>query len=272
MFTVLGSTGFIGSHLLAHLQKLGYPTYAPTRGDDNLYKRDLGNVIYAVGLTADFREKPFETVEAHITVLQDVLRRATFRSLLYLSSTRLYKYSGVGEEDMRLSITPSDPDDLYNLSKMMGEALCLGTGNKAVKVVRLSNVYGPNIASSNFLSEVLREGVLTGHVTLHSSLDSEKDYVSIDDVVSLIPQIIIKGQSRVYNIASGSNISHGTLLGALSELIPITIHVVDGAAKSLFPRISIGKVREEFGFQPRQIVDELPRLVAQYRSALTQTA
>ena len=47
-------------------------------------------MIYAIGVTADFRTRPFETMEAHVSVLCEILRDARLDSLTYLSSTRLY--------------------------------------------------------------------------------------------------------------------------------------------------------------------------------------
>ncbi len=89
-FTVLGATGYIGSRLVAHLQAQGHTVWAPARGDAEVFTRPLGHVMYCVGLTADFRTRPFDTVDAHVGLLAEVLRRAQFESLLYLSSTRVY--------------------------------------------------------------------------------------------------------------------------------------------------------------------------------------
>jgi len=78
-FTVLGAGGFIGSHLLAHLRQAGHDCFAPARGDATLFAEELGHVIYCIGLTADFRSRPFDTVRAHVCLLADVLEKAPFR-------------------------------------------------------------------------------------------------------------------------------------------------------------------------------------------------
>jgi len=61
----------------------------PTR-DESLDGRDLGHIIYCIGITADFRRRPHDTITAHVTKLQEVLTRTSFESLVYLSSTRVY--------------------------------------------------------------------------------------------------------------------------------------------------------------------------------------
>jgi len=64
--TVLGGSGFIGSHVARHLRRLGVACDTPARDDESIFSRPLGHVIYAIGLTADFRARPLETVEAHV--------------------------------------------------------------------------------------------------------------------------------------------------------------------------------------------------------------
>ena len=116
LVTVLGATGFIGSHLVEKLKKLGMRVFAPRR-DEEVEGRDLGRVIYCIGLTADFRERPIETVEAHVCRLARVLRDCDFQLLLYMSSTRLYKSNPApAREENAIQVTSLDPDDLYNAS------------------------------------------------------------------------------------------------------------------------------------------------------------
>src|SRR5919197_813364 len=64
--TVLGASGFIGGHLAKHFRALGYECLTPGRNEPSLYETDLGDVIYAIGLTADFRQRPLDTIEAHV--------------------------------------------------------------------------------------------------------------------------------------------------------------------------------------------------------------
>src|SRR3954470_22708673 len=96
--TILGGSGFIGSALVERLAKIGLSCQAPDRGQ-KLTGKKLGDVIYCVGLTADFRSRPLETVDAHVCHLLHVLRDGDFESLVYLSSTRVYRnQTGVASE------------------------------------------------------------------------------------------------------------------------------------------------------------------------------
>jgi len=269
MFTILGSTGFIGNKLALALKRGGHEVYAPRRDDPQVFVRELGDVIYSIGVTADFRSRPFETVEAHVCLLRQLLQSGNFRSLLYLSSTRVYGRTASAEEGQVLGVDPAEPEDLYNLSKLMGESLCLSTGLPSVRVVRLSNVYGDDFRSQNFLSEILRHALGEGRVHLHTALSSAKDYVGIADVIELLPKVATGGNARLYNVASGRNVTHKELVDRLSRVVPLIIKVEERAPTVVFPQISINRVRKEFGFAPRDVLADLPQLVADFMKALS---
>lgn len=249
-FTVLGASGFIGSHLVEHLGSGGHECLTPGRRDPAIFEKELGHVIYCVGLTADFRQRPYDTVEAHVCHLSGILQRAKFDSLLYLSSTRVYMHSNTAMETTSLLVNPSDPSDLYNLSKLMGESLCLAIPNPNVRIARLSNVYGRNADPQNFLFAVLREAVENGKVLLQTSLDSSKDYVDVNDVVNLLPKIAISGRHRIYNVASGTNLDNGELVRAVCQQTGCEVEVRQGARTITFPPIDIQRIRDEFDFSP----------------------
>ena len=236
MITVFGAGGFIGSHLVRHLRDSGIEHRAPAR--DELPSAPLGHVIYCIGLTADFRTRPLDTVEAHVCRLLDVVRTCTFDSLLYLSSTRLL----------------SGRQDLYNLSKATGEALVLSIDGG--RVARLSNVYGPG-QSPTFLTEIVEEAETRGSITLRTTLDSAKDYVSVDDAVRLLVQIALHGRERVYNVASGVNVTNEELTAAIARRTGCKVTVAPDAERIVFPPVDVAAIRAEFGFTPSSIKDYL---------------
>jgi nucleoside-diphosphate-sugar epimerase len=264
--TVIGASGFIGRHLVASLERGGAEVLAPPRGSSLVFEEDLGHVFYCAGLTADWRRRPLDAVHAHVGHLVDVLERARFASLLYLSSTRVYKRAAAAVEDALLSALPAEPDDLFDLSKMLGEAACLADTRHggATRVARLSNVYGPDYLSDNFLSSILRDAV-RGHVVLRTSRASEKDYVGVEEVVALLPRIATSGRERVYNVASGVNTQNGALLDEIVRLTGCTLEVAAGAPTTTFPVISIDRIRRELDFTARPVSTALAGLVDAFR-------
>lgn len=260
MWTIIGSRGLIGTHLTEYLTMQGYEVKLWHRGSFNLFEGKLGHVIYSAGLTADFRQRPFDTVDAHVTLPAKLLQRASFDSFLYLSSTRVYAHASSGDEECPLPHRSQDPSDLYNLSKLMGESLCLQNSNPHVRIARLSNVISKrDVGSRNFISDVVTSA-RRGHIELRTALDSEKDYIHIDDVVELLPRISIHGIRRLYNVASGIQISNRELVAKLSSLSGCT-HGADPLAPTIrFPNISIDRIKQEFQFAPRSVFDGLADL------------
>lgn len=213
-------------------------------------RESLGHVIFAAGLTADFRAHPFATVEAHVNLLAEVMQHAKFDSLLYLSSTRVYARAISGREDAALPVLTQDPSDLYNLSKLMGESLCLQDPRSCVRVVRLSNVVGgEDQDSDNFIPSLLR-AARGGRIVLGTALESAKDYIHIDDVTDLLPRISISGSERLYNVASGLLTTHAEWVSLFVERTGCAVEVADNAPVVRFVPIDISRIRAEFNFHP----------------------
>jgi nucleoside-diphosphate-sugar epimerase len=268
--TVLGASGFIGSALVRRLAQTKVKYLAPAR-DEKLVGKQLGNVIYCVGLTADFRSRPFDAIEAHVCQLARILRDCDLESLTYLSSARVYRRNEtLALEGNLLQINSSSPDDFYNISKIMGESLCLASC-RTVRVVRLSNVYGDDFTSQNFLPTVIKEAITMGKVTVHNAPEAEKDYISIHDVVDGLLKIAVSARQNIYNLASGRNVSNQTLLQRISELTGCEVGFDPATARMSFPVISIERICSEFEFWPRCLLDDLDQLINSYRKHYART-
>lgn len=266
MITVLGASGFIGSRLVNRLETLGREHRA-VRRNDALPSGSLGHVVYCIGVTADFRSRPLDTVEAHVCALLEVLRECDFESLLYLSSTRVYNGALSTAEETTIRISPLDASDLYNASKAMGESLVLNCGRNA-RVVRISSVYGSDFASDNFLSSIIRDAVIRKEIVFQTAANSSKDYISIDTVADSLIEIATNGKELIYNLANGRNAANGELAEKLRELTGCAIQFSPSAPLVTFPPINIDRLRAEFDFQPSHVLDDMPQLVDLYRRNL----
>lgn len=263
-FTILGGGGFIGRNLSRYLEGRGHNVWIPSRAAWETRGQDLGHVIYAIGLTGNFRSQPFDTVEAHICKLANLLMSARFDSWLYLSSTRIYgglPLNEVAREDTALIVSP-DLDGVYNISKLMGEAICLSLPNKNIRVVRLSNVYGCGQSKHTFLASIVDDLVHTGKAVIREAPESEKDYIALTDVLPLLEAIALSGREQIYNVASGKAVTHAELA---NKLIKLTGHIIQFEEKApcrRFPLIDISRIQNEFDFVASGIDDNLPALIA----------
>jgi nucleoside-diphosphate-sugar epimerase len=253
--------------LVEYLQGEGVDCYTPAKYED-IAGIKLGHVIDCIGLSADFRTRPFDTVEAHVCRLIKILRQCQFDSFLYLSSTRAYGIrEGIAKEGNIIHCQPLDFDDLYNISKIMGEAICSASGRDNVKVVRLSNVYGYDEKSENFIFTLIRDALHKGKIVLNTTLDSNKDHINVEDVVDILPGIAMYGKNNIYNVANGKNTTVGEITKKLSELTGCSVEVGKDAQKICCPRICIDRIKEEFAFSPSNILDDLERLVEKYKES-----
>lgn len=257
-YTVLGGGGFIGGALVAALRLSGSCCDAPHRDNTELFDRDLGTVFYCIGLTGDFRDRPFATAEAHVTLLARVLERASFDRLVYLSSVRVYDRSGSADEAASLEFDPSDPADLYPLSKALGENLCLAAGGGRARVARLSNVYGDSPMATGFLPDLLRRLAATPRLAIEGETGTVRDYVHIDDAVRGLIAFSREDKAGLINIASGANISNGEIVAMLnSRGCELTLRRT--TARQRRPAIDITSLRR-LGVEPRPLREFLAKL------------
>lgn len=217
MYTVLGSRGFIGSRVLATLEAQGHDCYAPLRGDEAVFSNPLGHVFYCIGLTNDYKDRPFDTVEAHSSFISRLLASGNFERLVYLSSTRLYDGLKTAAESADLVLNPANPRHLYDFSKGLGENLCLTASGGRACVARLSSVYDDGPDASGFMPDLLRRLKKERTFALGSASGIVRDYVHIDDVVNGLIRLLDSTETGIVNIASGENVSNQEIVDALNK-------------------------------------------------------
>jgi len=261
-FTILGGAGFIGGAMARHLKASGHDVDIPPRNIESLSGRNLGHVIFAIGMTGNFREHTEATIDAHVNALTKLMKGADYQSWLYLSSARVYGQEGAGTaENTPISLQPN-ADTLYDLSKLLGEAVCLGNKNDKVRVVRLSNVFGQGQSPHTFLGSIFQDLRQQGQTIIQESPASAKDYVSVEDLVKIIEQIAINGRERLYNVASGRATTHQQIAEVIKSC-GFGISFASNGSKRILPAIDIKKIKEEFGYTPQSILDDLPTLLKQ---------
>ena len=243
-YTVLGAGGFIGGRLAQELRQSGAECYTPLRGDDGIFTRNLGHVFYCIGLTADYRARPFNTVEAHVSFLSRVLEKSIFEKLIYLSSTRLYDGldGEICHEGNDLRMNPASPRHLYDLSKGLGENLCLTASNGRASVARLAAVYDISPQATGFLPGILRQLVTDRAMTIDSSSGVSRDYICLDDVISCLIKISKSTQNEIVNVASGKNISNQDIADTLNAA-GFQIKIQRQSEREIRPCCDISKIK-----------------------------
>ncbi len=264
--TVVGAGGYIGSKLVAHLQRSGWSCTAVRRGETVWMQRPLGHVFYCAGLTADHALHPHDTVQAHVGLLNELLQHGHYDSLVYLSSTRLYDGlpGPVVDEDSALALNPANPRHVFDLSKALGEALCRHASQGRARVARLSCVVSDDPDAPGFLPNLMRQLRLHrgGPLEVNTSLHAARDYVAMEDVLQALVRIACRGTQAAYNVASGHNIGNAELLQRLNELSGHELHARHRLRVASPAVVSVERLRREFGWQPSSLWDTLPAWLA----------
>lgn len=272
VYTVIGGAGFMGAALASAIRSTGATCFVPPRSWQPSDGEDLGHVLYAAGVTGNFLTRRHNTIAAHVCLVNAVLERTKFESLLYFSSTHVYKRTTTTHEDSPVIVQPNDPADLYNASKLAGESICLGHESAKVRVARLSNIVGPDFGSQNFLTSIIKTAVTHGHIALESSLESEKDYLLQADAIDLILKIASHGQHRIYNVASGHNITNAAIVAAIAEVSGCSISIAPNAPSRRLAPINTTRIQNEFGFSPKIVLEIVAKIVGDFRSSQNSSA
>lgn len=263
-FTVVGAAGFIGCRLLATLRLRGALVYAPSRDEPWPWNQPLGHVIYCAGLTADYLARPFDTVQAHVTLFAQIMQQGQWDSLVYLSSTRLYDAldTDIAYENSVLSLSPENPRHIYDFSKGLGESLCYVAGQGRAKIARLACVYeGPQDADG-FLPALLRQAQAAycaglTQIEVSSSANFVRDYIHIDDVVDALIRIALYAEQTTYNVASGVNVSNAALFEYIHHRWGCRVIPLLDIVPSPVPKVSIRRLCDELHWQPKYLFDVL---------------
>ena len=249
-YTIFGSTGRIGSYLKKKLISDGNSVFSPSRKDYYLSHKNLGHVIYCSGVTSDFRYRSFDTVESHVCLLSFLLKHKNFESFNYLSSTRLNFPKRSYINKISPKFYGGHEVDIYNASKLTGEALCLQSKISNVKITRICHVVNPNDNQrKNFLSDICGQAK-RGEIVLNSSLQSKKNYIHINDLCFLLQLIGPFGKKNFYNIGSNNLISNNEIIKKLIKITQCSVITSNDAQTILESKIDISILKKEFNYQP----------------------
>lgn len=266
-YCVVGANGCIGGYFADYLEKHGKKVRRYTRSTTYDAHEIYKHVLFAAGLTSDFREKISETYEAHVAELLKCIKTLNFSSFIYLSSTRLYKHSESTSESTEFKLNPLTQDHTYAISKLAGESICLNLStSRNIKVVRLSNVVAHRTDEDLFLNQLLSESIRNKRIELRSNILDEKDYIDIGDVTRALVDLFSNGDPGIYNIACGTNTPNIDLIRKIQEILNIEIFsgLTTGESRKE-NAIDIKKIKNTINFSPKKLMDYFPEFLATYK-------
>ena len=255
---ITGGAGFIGSSLARHLiQKDIYEIYVV----DNLSKGLESNVPASVNficmdLSIEESFSSLPTVDMIIHLCGQSSGERSFEDLKkdlesnYLSTTNIIRFAinrGIKKILFSSSMSIYGDGDLvpktpYGINKLASEYL-LKTHSKEIQhcILRLNNVYGPgqdlDDLKQGMVSIFLAQALKRGKILVKGSLDRQRDFVFIEDVVELIEYIILNQlfENHTIDVNSGEVSTVGNLIDEISSLIRVSdITVISGTRGDQF--------------------------------------
>lgn len=237
---VTGALGFVGRHLVAHLESEGDDVVSIDRDDVDILDRDglieaflqaAPDAVYHLAGQADVGgswSTPVETFRANaegsLNVL-DAARAAEADRVLAVISADVYGHVTAADLPIEES-APLRPVTPYGASKVAADALALqahlGHGDGVIRV-RPFNHLGPGqsdrFAASAFASRIAaneRSGDREIHV---GNLTPRRDVTDVRDVVRAYRMLVERGTpGDVYNVCSGRDVAVGDIAEMLVSM------------------------------------------------------
>jgi GDP-4-dehydro-6-deoxy-D-mannose reductase len=275
---VTGASGFVGRHLITHLQHRGDAVAAIDRHtgvdilDETAVRKAIGdarpNVVYHLAAWSDVGGSWSDPMavfrvnaEGTLRVLQACTEHRVDRVLLVGSAD---VYGPVTEDELPLTEeAPLRPASPYAASKAAADLLGLQAwlGHElGVIRVRAFNHHGPG-QTSRFVAAALAERVARNEaagdpIVTVGNLSARRDFTDVRDVVVAYRLLAEQGQpGEAYNVCSGSAVSITEIAELLLRMasIPMRLETDPSLSRPVDVPVLLGddtKLREATGWRP----------------------
>lgn len=279
---ITGGAGFVGSQLGYAFHNLGYQvklidnmsygkldnllidgkTFGEFIGMDirspnlvNVFK-DVDYVFHfaAIAPLPECQTFPYGAIDNNVSGTANVLEAARLngvKKVIFASTSAIY------ENNSKFPLEESDetkPSLIYATTKKQSEQLC-ESFNKCYgldyTILRFFNVYGPHQdfrrKQPPLIGYIIKQLLLDEKPILHSDGEQKRDYIYIDDVVSICKEVMTdpKSSREVFNVASGNAYSVKEIYEIIARRMDKSIHPVYRSS-SLFwdkyPNLKEGKL------------------------------
>lgn len=296
MYLVTGGAGFIGSHIVKRLVKLG----CQVRVLDNLSSGKLDNLRGCLEqiefVEADIRDGSLERAFKDIRVvlhqaavasversIRDPVDTESNNAAGTLNILKLAKESGIKRIVLASTAAvygnansiplkedcPVNPLSPYAISKYTGEIYARYFSemfNLETVALRYFNVFGPNQDPgsdySGVISKFLDRMVNQNSPVIFGDGQQTRDFIYVDNIVKanlLAAQSPRVGQGEAINIACGQSISINELVKTVNAVLGTGHKPVHREARKgdvRHSRADISRARELLGFEPEINLDE----------------
>jgi len=265
---VTGASGFLGRVLSARLRDRGHSVIAVSRTcfvppAEVIFRHvatysditlPAGSVLIHLAEPRDINEMETDS-ECHAldTIrLAEVLLAQHAGRAIYASSVAVYGYMS---DRCHKPTEALHPLTAYGRAKLECERRFLAAGGT---VARLSNLYGPGMASNNAVSDILAQIPGTGPLAVRSA-DPIRDFLWVEDAADALIRIVERESKGIFNVATGRSVSVG-------ELAQITLRIAGESGRPMVSRerthppsqmyLDVSDTTTQIGWTPETMIEE----------------
>ncbi len=182
--------------------------------------------------------------------LLERMRQVGARRIVFASTGDVYRDTYLPSED-----SPLEPANFYGLSKSVAEGyIRLYSRLFAMRytILRLSVVFGPGLVR-NVLFDIIAAFARSKPLRLPMSLDSEYDFVFIDDVVSaMLHATADSWANKTLNISSGAGVKVRDIVEYAATISNVDASRVQVAGDTIVRKVYRNDTAIALGWRPRQ--------------------
>jgi UDP-glucose 4-epimerase len=276
---VLGSTGFLGGHLVPELSRLGHDvrTYGRRPGGHRDVREIVGSLDDTEGLARAMEGAavvvhlawegyptssvvdPIGHMGANMRFSRAVLeacRLAGVPRLVFASSGGTVY--GIPEKVPIPESHPTLPISTHGLSKLIAEKMLAASPHVHTIVMRTANAYGPGQRpgrEQGLVATALGRIAAGRPVEIWGDGSAVRDFVHAADVAAAFAQAVeYEGTDRVFNVGSGVGLSVRDVLRALAQVSgrePEVVYTAGQHGDVPVSVLDIGRARNVLRWSPR---------------------
>jgi GDP-4-dehydro-6-deoxy-D-mannose reductase len=285
---VIGANGFVGRHLVSHLNELGDEVVRAGLGTPNSTEDDFRSVditdarsvravvqavqpdvtyhLAGIAFVPEAEEDFDKVLRINVAGTANVVRQCHLlekkTSLVFVSSAEVY--GSVKPEDLPLrETTPITPNNNYSLTKRMAEMVVeryARVGHVRCCIVRPFNHIGPGqdrrFVTANFALQLAKIAHRQAEPVLRvGNLEAKRDFSDVRDIVRGY-RLLSQTPGGVFNLGSGQATSVQTILNTLIDVSGVKVEVVRDPERMRGPEVpelygECGNIGQACGWAPQ---------------------
>ena len=230
---LLGAGGFVGSAVRELLTSRGHTVFPLTRSDVDLAAEGAAGVVSAlmepedvlVIAAAKAPTKSNGMLQANIAIqsaICEAIERARPSQVVYVSSDAVYRDSAspLTEESC------AQPSSLHGVMHLSREVMLQQVCADDLCVLRPTLIYGRGDPHNGYgPNRFARSAREDGEIQLFGGGEEVRDHVLIDDVASLLVEVVEADAVGTLNVASGRAVSFHLVATLVAEAVGRPIHI-----------------------------------------------